>query len=287
MSTTQTTNAIDTVFAALAAKGETALMPFMTMGDPDLDTSVALIQAAEAAGAHMIEMGIPYSDPLADGPVIQRASERALKNRIGLKDCMAVASEARRRGVRMPFILFTYFNPALQLGLPKFFELMQEHDFSGVIIPDLPLEEDGEVRALAEASGIHLIPLVAPTSEARVERIASLAKGFVYCVSSLGVTGVRSTFHEGIDGFLSAVRKAANVPICIGFGISNREQAERFSGICDGVIIGSAIVRQVEEALPLLTSGNEADRQAGLQAVQLFIADLKPRSQAARDQLNG
>ncbi|MCD9021186.1 tryptophan synthase subunit alpha [Cohnella silvisoli] len=278
MSITTGSNAIDTVFAELKAKGETALIPFMTMGDPDLETSVALVQAAEAAGAHMIELGVPYSDPLADGPVIQRASERALKNRIDLRDCMAVASKAKVLGVKMPFILFTYFNPALQLGLERFFDLLKEHGFSGVIIPDLPLEEDAETRALAESSGIHLIPLVAPTSQARVERIAAQAKGFVYCVSSLGVTGVRSTFHDGIDSFLSTVRKAASVPICVGFGISSREHAERFAGQADGVIVGSAIVRQVEDALPLLTSSDEAERKQGLQAIQDFIAGLKPRT---------
>ncbi|QTH44869.1 tryptophan synthase subunit alpha [Cohnella sp. LGH] len=271
------TNAIDAVFARLKETGETALIPFMTMGDPDLETSVELLQAAEEAGAHMIELGIPYSDPLADGPVIQRASERALRNRISLLDCMSVASKARERGVKLPFILFTYFNPVLQLGLERYFELLKEHGFSGMIIPDLPLEEDGEVRALAEASGIHLIPLVAPTSEARVERIAARAQGFVYCVSSLGVTGVRSSFHEGIDSFLASVRKAASVPICVGFGISNREQAERFAGQCDGVIVGSAIVRQVEQALPLLTSEQAGERERGLASVRDFIADLKPR----------
>jgi tryptophan synthase alpha chain len=278
MSTKTVPNAIDTVFADLKAKGETALIPFMTMGDPNLEISVALVQAAEAAGAHMIELGVPYSDPLADGPVIQRASERALKNRISLTDCMTVASKARALGVKMPFILFTYYNPALQLGLERFFSLLIEHGFSGVIIPDLPLEENSGARAIAETSGIHLIPLVAPTSEARVERIAAQARGFVYCVSSLGVTGVRSTFHDGIDAFLSTVRRAATVPICVGFGISSREHAERFAGQCDGVIVGSAIVRQVEDALPLLTSVNEAERAKGLKAVQEFIAGLKPRS---------
>ncbi|CAI6080949.1 tryptophan synthase subunit alpha [Cohnella sp. JJ-181] len=274
---TATANAIDSVFAELAARGETALIPFLTMGDPDLETSVRLIAAAEAAGAHMIELGVPYSDPLADGPVIQRASERALRHSISLTDCIGVATKAREAGVRMPFILFTYFNPALQLGLERFFSLLQEHGFSGVIIPDLPLEEDAEVREIAERTGVHLIPLVAPTSEARVERIASRAKGFVYCVSSLGVTGVRSDFHAGIDQFLATVRRASNVPICVGFGISSREHAERFAGIADGVIVGSAIVRQVEASLPPSALGDAGRTEAGLAEVRVFIAGLKPR----------
>lgn len=275
-------NAIDATFAKLKENGETALIPFLTMGDPDLAASVMLVQAAEAAGAHMIELGVPYSDPLADGPVIQRASERALRNRVSLLDCLKVASEARSRGVKMPFILFTYFNPALQLGIERFFSLLQEHDFSGVIIPDLPLEEDGDVRAVAERTGIHLIPLVAPTSEARIERIVSRARGFVYCVSSLGVTGMRSSFHEGIESFLAVVRKAASVPTCIGFGISSREQAERFAAHCDGVVVGSAIVRKVEEVLPQLTEGGEEGRRAGVEAVRSFIAGLKPRGALSR-----
>ncbi|MBN2984299.1 tryptophan synthase subunit alpha [Cohnella algarum] len=273
-----TTNAIDAVFAELKAKGETAIIPFLTMGDPDLETSVSLVQAAEAAGAHMIELGVPYSDPLADGPVIQRASERALRHSVSLADCMSVAAKARERGVGMPFILFTYFNPVLQFGLDRFFEQLKANDFSGVIIPDLPLEEDEETRQKAEAAGIHLIPLVAPTSDARVERIAARARGFVYCVSSLGVTGVRSEFYSGIDKFLATVRGAANVPICVGFGISSREQVEQLSSSCDGVIVGSAIVRKVEEALPLLTATEAGKRREGLEAVQAFIAGLKPRS---------
>ncbi|MFC5403798.1 tryptophan synthase subunit alpha [Cohnella soli] len=272
------TNLIDDVFARLKASGETALIPFLTMGDPDLDTSVDLIEAAERAGAHIIEIGVPYSDPLADGPVIQRAAERALRNRVSMMDCIGIGAKARTRGVKMPFILFSYFNPAYQLGLDKFFSLLRENDFSGVILPDLPLEEDAETRAYADKYGIHLIPLVAPTSEARVERIAAQARGFVYCVSSLGVTGVRSTFHEGIDAFLDTVRRAATVPICIGFGISTREHAERFASRCDGVVVGSAIVRQVEEALPLLTSSSEEEHKRGVQAVEQFISDLKPRT---------
>jgi len=270
-------NAIDDVFDRLKESGETALIPFLTMGDPNLGISVRLIKAAEEAGAHMIEIGVPYSDPLADGPVIQRASERALRRRITLPDCIGAAAEARSLGVRMPFIIFTYYNPALQLGLDKFFRLLREHDFSGAIIPDLPMEEDGEARRLAAENGIHLIPLVAPTSEQRIGKIVSRASGFVYCVSSLGVTGMRKEFHEGVHDFLAAVRQSSRVPICVGFGISAREQAESFARVADGVIVGSAIVRTVEEALPLLESADPAEQEKGIARVRDFIAALKPR----------
>jgi len=267
-------NLIDTAFARLKSEGKTALIPFVTMGDPDLATSVAIIQTLEKAGADMIELGVPYSDPLADGPVIQRASERALlHNSITIKDCIEVAEQAREAGVKIPFILFTYYNPVFQYGLEAFFELVQSKGISGLIIPDLPIEEDEEVRQLAEAANVHLIPLVAPTSKDRVTLISRKAKGFVYCVSSLGVTGVRADFHKGIDEFLSMVREATDLPIAVGFGISSREQVARFEKQCDGVIVGSAIVRTIEEAIPLLNDSEK--REAGLKQIGDFVAELK------------
>lgn len=267
-------NLIDTAFARLKAEGKTALIPFLTMGDPDLETSVAIIQTLEQAGADMIELGVPYSDPLADGPVIQRASERALlNNRITLKDCIHVAEQAREAGVKIPFILFTYYNPVFQYGLEAFFQLVQSKGISGLIIPDLPIEEDEEVRQLAEAANIHLIPLVAPTSKDRIVRISRKAKGFVYCVSSLGVTGVRADFHTGIDEFLATVREATELPIAVGFGISSREQVNRFEKQCDGVIVGSAIVRTIENAIPLLQDPSK--RESGLKQIGDFVAQLK------------
>ena len=221
----------------------------------------------------MIELGVPYSDPLADGPVIQRASERALANsRVTIADCIQVAETARSAGVGIPFILFSYFNPVLQFGLERFFKLIGEKGISGLIIPDLPIEEDEEVRAMAEAADIHLIPLVAPTSLDRIARIAGKARGFVYCVSSLGVTGVRSDFHQGIDDFLAAVRRSSSVPIAVGFGISSREQVERFEKLADGVIVGSAIVRKIEEVLPLLQSRDR--KQEGLAQIRSFVSGL-------------
>ena len=266
-------NRIDETFSALRSRGEMALIPFLTIGDPDLDTSLEIVLELERAGADLIELGVPYSDPLADGPVIQRASERALQNGLTIMDCIRVAKRARERGSRLPFILFTYFNPVLQFGLDRFFDTLTAHDISGVIIPDLPMEEDGEVRATAERSGIHVIPLVAPTSRERVRRIVSRASGFVYCVSSLGVTGMRTQFYEGIGDFLASVRSATDLPMAVGFGISNRDQVRQFSGSVDGVVVGSAIVKQIEEALPLLK--DPARRGDGLLKIREFVAELK------------
>ncbi|MBM7564502.1 tryptophan synthase subunit alpha [Paenibacillus sacheonensis] len=267
-------NAIDAAFQRLRGEGRTALIPFLTIGDPDLATSVEIIGALEQAGADMVELGVPYSDPLADGPVIQRASERALSNaRVTLVDCIEVAEQSRNAGIKLPFILFTYYNPVLQYGLERFFELVTAKGISGLIIPDLPIEEDAELRAMAEEAGIHLIPLVAPTSNDRVKRIAAKARGFVYCVSSLGVTGVRADFHQGIDEFLATVRSATDTPIAVGFGISSREQVERFSKQVDGVIVGSAIVRKIEEAVPLLQSPDK--KQEGLAQIRAFVSELR------------
>ncbi|MBB3109295.1 tryptophan synthase alpha chain [Paenibacillus phyllosphaerae] len=266
-------NRIDATFEQLKAQGKTALVPFLTIGDPDIATSLDIIEALEQAGADMVELGVPYSDPLADGPVIQRASERALKTRVTMEEVVHLAHDARERGIQLPFILFTYYNPVLQYGLDRFFKLVVDKGISGLIIPDLPIEEDEEVRQMAEAANIHLIPLVAPTSNDRVKRIAAKARGFVYCVSSLGVTGVRADFHAGIDEFLSTVRSATDTPIAVGFGISSREQVERFSKQADGVIVGSAIVRKIEEVLPLLQS--EGTKQEGLQQIREFVSSLK------------
>ncbi|MFC0214844.1 tryptophan synthase subunit alpha [Paenibacillus chartarius] len=266
-------NKIDTKFAELKAAGKTALIPFLTVGDPSRELTVEILKELEAGGADLVELGVPYSDPLADGPVIQGSSQRALRRQISIISCIQTAREARQSGVTLPFILFTYYNPVLQLGLERTFELLAEHDISGIIIPDLPMEENEEVRALAERHHIHLIPLVAPTSNARIRSIVEQAKGFVYCVSSLGVTGVRSEFHTGIDEFLRTVKSATDLPIAIGFGISNREQVAKFESVCDGVVVGSALVRRIEEAQELLE--NTATQQEGLRRIREFTLELK------------
>lgn len=266
-------NLIDQKFAELKAEQKTALIPFISCGDPTLEATIEIVKALESAGADMVELGVPYSDPLADGPVIQRASERALIHAVTLTDCIELGGKLRAAGVTIPLILFTYYNPIFQFGLDAFFELVKKNDISGMIVPDLPIEEDQELRQLAEKHNIHLIPLVAPTSNDRVTRIAKQAKGFVYCVSSLGVTGERSDFHKEIDEFLSVVRESSDVPIAIGFGISSREQVARFEQKCDGVIVGSAIVRTIESNVPLLLDADK--KEEGLRNIQQFVSELK------------
>ncbi|NDI34365.1 tryptophan synthase subunit alpha [Chengkuizengella sediminis] len=266
-------NLIDQKFNELKKQDKTALIPFLTMGDPDIETSIQIIKELEKAGADIVELGVPYSDPLADGPVIQRASQRALKHNINIQSCLEIAKKARQENVSLPFILFTYYNPVLQFGLESFFEKLQVHQISGVIIPDLPIEEDEEVRAISERYQIHLVPLVAPTSKDRITSISKKAAGFVYCVSSLGVTGVRSSFYDGIDDFISLVKQSTDLPVAIGFGISTSEQFSKFAKNCDGVVVGSAIVRNIEEQLPLLQS--EETKEKGLLQIREFVAQLK------------
>ncbi|MBE7682476.1 MULTISPECIES: tryptophan synthase subunit alpha [Paenibacillus] len=266
-------NRMDQTFLRLKEQNRTALIPFLTVGDPDVETTIDIIKELEQAGADILELGVPYSDPLADGPVIQRASERALKSQISIRTCMETAAKAREAGVQLPFVLFTYYNPVLQTGLDLFFDELVKHDISGMIIPDLPIEEAEEMRRRADAAGVHLVPLVAPTSNARIERIVNGARGFIYCVSSLGVTGERASFFDGVERFIETVKSLTDIPVAVGFGISSHEQVERFSRICDGVVVGSAIVRQVEEAIPLL--GNPDTREAGLLQIRNFVAQLK------------
>lgn len=266
-------NRIDRKFAELKERKQPAFIPFLSIGDPDLKTSIEIIKQLEQSGASMVELGVPYSDPLADGPVIQRSSMRALKkHQVSIKDVMDVAKQARHEGCELPFILFTYFNPVLQFGLDKIFAQLQESDISGLIIPDLPMEEDAEVRKLADEHNIHLIPLVAPTSNERIKKIVSRASGFVYCVSSLGVTGTRTEFHSGIDEFLNTVKESTTLPIAIGFGVSTHEQFARFAETCDGIVVGSALVRQVEEALPLFEQ--DVTRPQALLQIHEFVRKL-------------
>lgn len=240
-------------------------IPFITAGDPDSETTVELAMALQEAGASALEIGIPYSDPVADGPVIQKASSRALKNGMNIVKAIKLVPKMREKGLNIPVILFTYYNPVLQLDQESFFALLRQNTVDGLLIPDIPFEESKEIRLKCREHSISFISLVAPTSTSRIKMIAENAEGFIYCVSSLGVTGVRKDFDQSITSFLDEVKRYSNVPVVVGFGVSSREQVEQLGRLCDGVVVGSALVREIERLqIPLL---NENTRR---QAVEEF-----------------
>ena len=238
-------NRIDRKFAELQAKGEKALIPFVTAGDPDLETTERLVLAMLGAGADLVELGVPFSDPVAEGPVIQKASKRALDGGVTLAGIFDLVRRLRTQ-TDEPILLMMYANSIFRPGTDRFFRLCAETGVDGVIVPDLPYEERDEIQGAAEQSGVIPIRLVAPTSHDRVARIADGAKGFLYYVSSTGVTGTRSSFTTDFDSFFGAVEKHAKIPCAVGFGISGPEQAKAMAAYCEGVIVGSAVVKIVE-----------------------------------------
>jgi tryptophan synthase alpha chain len=221
-------------------------VPFIVAGDPHPDVTIDLALALQKVGADVIEIGIPYSDPLADGPVIQRAASRSLKNGTSLKSSLELIGKMRKKGLEIPVVVFTYFNPVLQLGEESFFALAQKNRVDGLLIPDLPFEESEDLRRGCIMNGIEFISMVAPTSNSRIEKIASSAQGFLYCVSSLGVTGVRDSLNSEVYSFLNQVKKFSKVPVVVGFGISTDKQVESLQDHCEGIVIGSAIVKKIE-----------------------------------------
>ena len=223
-----------------------AFIPFVTAGDPDLDTTQQLILAMAEAGADLIEIGIPFSDPVAEGIVIQKADERALASGTTTDKIFDLVKQVRK-STDVPLALRTYLNPIFVYGSDKFMRNCEKAGIDAVIVPDLPFEEKDELLPACEKYNIDLISLIAPTSNERIANIAKEAQGFVYCVSSLGVTGVRSEITTDIGEMVSLVKSAKNIPCAIGFGISTPEQAKTMAQHADGVIVGSAIVRMVED----------------------------------------
>lgn len=240
-------NRIDQKFIELQNKNNKALITFITAGDPNLNTTVELVLAMEKAGADIIELGVPFSDPVADGPIIQQSSIRALKSDTNLLKIIATVKDIRLQS-QVPIVLMTYYNPVLHLGLSRFADLAQEAGVDGIIVPDLPYEESQPIFEVLTANNIRLIPLVAPTTPAeRIKLITTGAKGFIYCVSLTGVTGVRDNLSVDIKDFINDVRVATDTPIAVGFGISTPEQAAAMAKNCDAVIVGSAIVKVIAE----------------------------------------
>lgn len=238
---------LDATFAALRARRERALVPYFTAGDPSLALTRRLVVEAARRGADVIELGIPFSDPLADGPVIQRATQRALAGGVTLPRVLELVREMRGE-VTVPLVFLTYYNPILAFGLKAFCRTAVETGIDGVIVADLPPEESEPLRAEAAPVGLDLIHLVAPTSTPeRMRKIARASQGFIYVVSLTGVTGERAALAPELAQQLRALRAITTKPVCVGFGIGTAAQAAEVGRVADGVIVGSAIVRLVEQ----------------------------------------
>jgi tryptophan synthase alpha chain len=257
---------LDETFTRLRARGERALVAYVMAGDPSLSETARLVVEAERRGADVIELGVPFSDPLADGPVIQRAGTRALAAGTTLPRVLEMVSTVRGQ-VRLPLVLMTYYNPVLAFGLKSFARTAADAGADGVILPDLPYEECEPLRAETEPAGLDMIQMVAPTSTpARVKALARLSRGFIYVVSLTGITGARRELPKDLDAQIRTLRLVTTKPLCVGFGVSTPEQAATVGAIADGVAVGSAIVRTIEQ---------HAGTNALVEKFGDFIAGLK------------
>jgi len=242
-------NPIDKTFARLRAQGKKAFIPFITAGDPSISATYAIARSMIENGADILEFGVPYSDPSADGPVIMRADARALAGGTRLADVFGAAARITKEYPSVPVVLLLYFNSIFVYGIERFFFDAEAAGISGVIIPDLPLEERNEAKPSADSHGVYLISMVTPASQERVKKILAQAQGFLYCVASLGVTGERSSFSTDFADYFRTLNELSDIPKCIGFGVSSPEQKKQFESYCDGVIVGSAIVRRIEAGI--------------------------------------
>jgi len=232
--------------AVFKRQGHTALIPYVTVGYPSIESTLKVVPLLASSGCDIVELGIPFSDPLADGVTIQRASFRALQNGITPGICLDVAKELSQK-VDIPLVFMTYFNPVFSYGLEEFCSACVSSGIDGLIIPDLPPEEGLELEIITQREGLDLIYLLAPTStEERIRLAAERSRGFVYLVSVTGITGVRDRLPADLEVFVASVRKVATRPLCVGFGISTPDQASRVARIADGVIVGSQIIKYME-----------------------------------------
>ena len=235
-------------FARLRSAGTPGLVTYVTAGDPDLAGTEGILRALDRAGADVVEVGIPFSDPLADGPVIQRATERALAAGTTLLAVLDLLKRLRSE-LRMPVVLFSYANPVLRIGAERFGDLARDAGVDGVLILDLPIEEAGDFRAMLEERGIDTILLLSPTtSDERLRKAAALGSGFLYAISRLGVTGVRSEIADGAEDMVRRIRRVSDLPVALGFGISTPDHVRRIGQWADAAVVGSALVNVIAEA---------------------------------------
>ena len=257
---------ITDTFARRKSEGRAALVVFITAGDPDLATTEALVPALAAAGADVIELGVPFSDPLADGPTIQLADERALRHDVSLTQIVGLVASLRAR-VTAPLVLMGYYNPILKFGPDAFIAASARAGVDGLIVPDLPPEESERICEMARERDLDIIFLVAPnTPKSRIELVNSQSGGFVYAVSLTGVTGARDTLPPETRIFLERLRSQIVHPVLVGFGISNAETARAIAPYCDGVIVGSAVIRAIAEA---------KDIDSAVASVRKLVGEIK------------
>jgi len=263
-------NRLSSTMAALKARGGRALIPYVMAGDPDPQATERLVDLLAASGADVIELGVPFSDPIADGPVNQRAGLRALAHGMGLGPALALVSRVRRR-TEVPLVFMTYYNLVLKYGLEAFCRDAAAAGLDGLIVADLPPEEAGDLIAEARRVGLATIFLLAPTStDDRIRAVAAASTGFIYCVSRAGVTGVREELPEGLRELVARIRAHTSGPICVGFGISSPDQVHAVAEVADGVIVGSALVKMIEDA------------PEALERVGTFVRSLKAAAEGDR-----
>ena len=258
-------NRIDAKFEKLGDEGRKGFVAYITAGDPALETTVELARAFEAAGVDVLELGVPFSDPLADGVVIQRASERALKNGVSLTGVLETVRTIRA-SCRIPVVLFTYINPVMRFGLKEFPAAARDAGVDGILALDYPPEEATAFRAALEEQGLRMVQLIAPTTtDERMRMLAESSSGFIYYVSRTGVTGMQNTVEASVRPMVAKIKSYSDKPVAVGFGISNPEQVAEVARYADAVVVGSAIVRRIEERI---------GRDDLVESVTRFVAEL-------------
>jgi tryptophan synthase alpha chain len=269
-------NRIEKAFAELKNQSKKGFIPFITAGDPDLETTKQFILSLSNLGSTVIELGVPFSDPMADGVVIQKSSERALRNRFGLAEILEIVAQVRQNQVQTPIILFSYFNPLLQYGLENLCKDAKRVGIDGVLVTDLiPEEAEGFSQMLRE-NQLDMIFLAAPTStDERLRMIAQKATGFIYAVSRTGVTGQQERLSETAENLVSRIRKFSSLPVAVGFGISNAAQIAKVWEYADAAVVGSAIVQKIEESISLGINNKEEI----VKRIEEFVRNLLPESQ--------
>ena len=256
---------LESALARARNQGRIAVVPYVTIGFPSIEDTLAIVPAIERAGADAIELGVPYSDPLADGPTVQAASYRALTGGVDSRTCLEVARKLRSAGVTVPLLFMGYYNPILRYGIAAYAADCAEAGVDALIVPDLPPDEAGELRAALAERGLGIVSMLAPTStEERIVLGCTDARGFVYCVSVTGVTGARRDLPDDLPEFVARVRRHTDLPVAVGFGIAERRHVERVGQVADVAVVGSALINVIDSAPP-----GEAASRAGA-----FIREL-------------